>query len=324
MNITGFFNKHIGGRSTDYTALDGVSRGMPNVAVGAGIGAAAGTVVGAAVGMHSLVTDQVDVVTQRTEFLHPELKGAQYIPQSCTTQYTYDDKGDISGWYENCSPDYFNPLVENRPTGLIEERRTFTHTNWLGPISGALIGMGTGLLAGAVIGGLAGKLKSEEDYGWNHDYQASLGVGNKSPLVGAAAGAAVGGAAGFAAGTYAQSKAQDIVESIRTPITVDQRIGWVPSTSDYSSLRPSMDQSQSVYYNTEPGRTEPFSGRTPVVRPVPTGEYREHTVSSRSYTLTPLKGALVGAGIGAAVGGLTGVAVGVLQKQLAEAQEAGK
>lgn len=142
-------------------------------------------------------------------------------------------------------------------------------------------------------------------------------MGNKAPLIGLAAGTVAGAAVGAYAGSVAQSRAQELVQTVRTPVTVDQRLGWVPHARDYHELRPQADSQRQIFYQTQPGVNEPFSGRREVVRPVPTGAFSEKVETSRSYTLTPLKGALIGAGVGAVVGGLSGVAVGVLRKHLA-------
>jgi len=271
--IRNLVSTHIG-RSSDYTMMDDMaSGGNPGVVIGAGLGAAAGAVVGTAMGIHSLATDQVTIVTDRTEFTHPQLLGAKFIPEDCTTHFTYDDKGNISGSYQTCDDPYFRPIIRENPTGLIQERQRFAHSNWLGPLSGALIGL--------------------------------------------AAGAAVGAAGGAYAGSVAQSRAQDLIQTVRTPVTENQRIGWVPHARDWSSLRNQADGSRQLFYETQLGTNEPFSGKREVVRAVPTGQWSEQVETSRSFTLTPLKGAIIGAGLGAVVGGMSGVAVGVLQKHLA-------
>jgi hypothetical protein len=277
------------------------------VAVGAGLGAALGAAAGTAWGLHSLRADQVSVVTDRTEFTHPELVGAKFIPEDCTTHYTYDSDGNMNGSYQTCDDPYWRPLIHQKPTGLFQDKQRFAHTHWLGPISGALIGLGTGLVAGAIVGGLVGHLTEAGSS------VPKSGVGDRAPLIGLAGGAVTGAAVGYYAGSLAQSRAQDLVQSVRTPVTSNQRIGWVPHARDYRDLRPQVDGSRQLFYPTQPGVNEPYSGRREVVRAVPTGEFRSEVETSRSYTLTPLKGALLGAGLGAVVGGLSGVAVGVLQ-----------
>ncbi len=304
--IRNLVSTHLG-RSTDYSALDDFASGgtSSGVVIGAGLGAAAGATLGTALGIHSMATDKVTIDTVRTEFTNPQLVGARYVPESCTTNYTYDGDGNMNGSYQTCSSDYFSPLIKENPTGLIEERKTFFHSNWLGPLSGALIGLGIGTVAGAIVGGLAGSLKND-DLG-----EPARGVGNKTPLIGLAAGAVVGAAGGAYAGHVAQSVAQDLTQSVRTPVTVNTRIGWVPYASQWGSLR-----NQANGYDVAISDPNQFQGKTEVVRPVPTGEWSEATVTTKSFTLTPLRGALYGAGVGAVVGGMSGVAVGVLQKHL--------
>lgn len=310
--IRNLVSTHLG-RSSDYTVIDDMaSGGNPGVVIGAGIGAAVGAVAGTAAGLHSLATDQVTIVTDRTEFTHPQLLGAKFIPEDCTTHFTYDDKGNLSGSYQTCDDPYFRPIIRENPTGLIQERQRFAHSNWLGPVSGALIGIGIGTVAGAIVGGIVGHLKED-----SFASEPQRGVGNKTPLLGLAAGALVGAAGGAYAGSVAQSRAQDLVQTVRTPVTVNQRIGWVPFAREWSGLRNQADSSRQLFYETRLGSDEPYSGQREVVRAVPTGAFSEQVETSKSLTLTPLKGALIGAGLGAVVGGMSGVAVGVLQKHLA-------
>lgn len=305
-----FYQKHIGPGGGDYNRepgkLQAVAEEIPGAAVGAGLGAAAGALVGYGLGYHSLANDNVQIVTQRTEFLRPELVGARYIPESCTTNYTYDGDGNISGSYQTCDSPYFRPLVENRSTGLIEERQKFTHTSSIGPLGGAAIGLGIGTVAGAIVGALAQKFADPRAAAQAHDR------GDKAPLIGLGVGALLGAGAGYAAGSLAQSKAQTLTEVVRTPVTVKAGIGWVPHARDYYDLRPQMDRYQLNYTD-----TNRFSGKVQVVRDVPTGEFHAHTEISQSHRLTPLGGAALGLGIGAVAGGLAGVAVGVLDKLIA-------
>lgn len=287
-------------------ALHDMAEAAPAPVLGAGAGGALGAVAGFGVGLHNLMEDRVSIVTQRTEFLRPELVGAKYIPEDCTTQFTYDDKGNISGSYQTCDSPYFRPLIENRSTGLIESRQKFVHTMSVGPLAGAAIGLGVGAVSGAVVGLLAQKLADPQVA--PHSAQR----GNRAPLIGAGIGAVVGGGAGFLAGHVAQSRAQTLTETIRTPVTTEQHIGWVPYAREYSNLRPQMDGSRQIFYTD----TNLFSGQRDVVRDVPTGDYRAHTETTTSYHLSPLAGAALGVGIGVVAGGLGGVAVGVLNKLL--------
>lgn len=309
--IRNFVSTHVG-RSSDFTVMDDMAEGSPGVVIGAGVGAAVGAAVGTAMGIHSLATDQVSIVTDRTEFTHPQLIGARFIPEDCTTHFTYDDKGNLSGSYQTCDDPYFRPLIRENSTGLIQERQRFAHTNWLGPLSGAVIGLGIGTVAGAIVGGLVGHLKPDV-----FEQSPQREVGNKTPFIGLAAGAAIGAAGGAYAGSVAQSRAQELVQTVRTPVTENQRIGWVPLARDWRDLRPQADSSRQIFYETQLGTNEPYSGKREVVRAVPTGAFSEKVETTKSFTLTPLKGALLGAGLGAVVGGMSGVAVGVLQKHLA-------
>jgi len=309
--LTQIYNKHIGPGNGDYSRgpskLQTVAEDLPAAAIGAGLGAAAGTAVGYGLGYHNLAQDTVSVVTQRTEYLRPELVGARYIPEDCTTQFTYDDKGNMTGSYQTCSSPYYSPLIQNRSTGLIEDRQKFEHTHSLGPLAGAAIGLGIGTVAGAIVGALVQKVA---------DPRASAAAAdrsNRAPLIGVGVGAVLGAGAGYAAGALAQSKAQTITQLVHTPVTQEYGIGWVPYASDYSSLRGQMDSNGQLNYTD----VNAFSGRSQVVRAYPTGEFRDHTEISHSHTLSPLGGAALGLGIGAVAGGLCGVAVGVLDKILA-------
>ncbi|MFN8612020.1 MAG: hypothetical protein U0931_31025 [Vulcanimicrobiota bacterium] len=306
-----FYQKHIGPGGGDYSRgpgkLQEVAEELPAVAAGAGLGAAVGTVAGFGLGLHNLQQDTVSIVTQRTEYLKPELVGAHYVPEDCTTNYTYDDKGNISGSYETCDPAHFRALEQNRSTGLIEERQKFTHTHSLGPLAGAAIGLGVGTLAGALTGALVQKLADPRAT------SAAEKRSNRAPWIGAGTGALLGAGAGYAAGSVAQAKNQTIDQLVHTPVTQNTRIGWIPYGSDHRSLRDQLDGNRNLYY-TDPNA---FSGRREVVEAVPTGAFRDHREISHSYHLTPWAGAALGLGLGAVAGGLTGVAVGVLDKVIA-------
>lgn len=309
--LTQLYHKHIGPGKGDYAREPGklqtVAEEIPAVAAGAGLGAALGTTAGFAWGMHNLSQDTVSIVTERTEYLRPELVGAHYVPEDCTTHFTYDDKGQMTGSYQSCDSPYFRPLVENRSTGLIEDRQKFTHTHSLGPLAGAAIGLGVGTVAGALVGVLVQKVA---------DPQAGAAAqqrANRAPLIGLGAGALVGAGAGFAAGSLAQQKSQTLTQVVHTPVTQDVRIGWVPWAREHSSLRGQYDSQRNLYYTD----TNLFSGQKEVVRAMPTGSFHDHTEVSHSYRMTPWAGAALGMGIGAVAGGLTGVAVGVLDKVLA-------
>lgn len=309
--LTQFYNKHIGPGNGDYSRgpskLQGIAEEIPAVAAGAGLGAGLGASMGYAWGLHNLSQDTVSVVTQRTEYLRPELVGAHYVPEDCTTNFTYDDKGNISGSYQTCDSPYFRPLVENRSTGLIEERQKFTHTHSLGPLAGAAIGLGVGTVAGALVGTLVQKV-ADPQAGAAAEQRA-----NRAPLVGVAAGALVGAGAGFAAGAMAQHKSQSLTQVVHTPVTQDVRIGWVPWAREHGNLRAQYDSNRNLYYTD----SNMFSGQKEVVRPMPTGAFQDRTEVSHSYTMSPWAGAALGLGLGAVAGGLTGVAVGVLDKVLA-------
>lgn len=309
--LTQLYNKHIGPGPGDFargpSKLQEVAEEIPAVAAGAGLGAAVGTTAGFAWGLHSLTQDTVSVVTQRTEYLRPELVGAHYVPEDCTTNYTYDDKGNMTGSYQSCDSPYFRPLVENRSTGLIEERQKFNHTHSLGPLAGAAIGLGVGTLAGALVGVLVQKVANPQAGA------AAAKRANRAPLLGVGAGALLGAGAGYAAGTVAQHKSQALTQIVHTPVTQDVRIGWVPWAREHSSLRGQYDSNRNLYYTD----TNVFAGQKEVVRAVPTGAFRDNTEVSHSYRMTPWAGAALGLSIGAVAGGLTGVAVGVLDKLIA-------
>jgi hypothetical protein len=156
---------------------------------------------------------------------------------------------------------------------------------------------------GGVLGVLASQLK---DVQLESDHR-----GSKDMLVGAGIGTVVGGAAGYAASALTTSKAQHLEQVIQTPVTVSQQIGWVPRAHAYWGMRGEMNGRELAYTD-----TQRFSGQVAVVREVPTGEYRTHTLTSQSHSLSPLQGTLLGAGMGLVAGGLLGAAVGVLQNTL--------
>lgn len=309
--LTQLYNKHIGPGKGDYdrdpSKLQEVAEEIPAVAAGAGLGAALGTTAGYGWGLHNLSQDTVSVVTQRTEYLRPELVGAHYVPEDCTTNFTYDDKGNMTGSYQSCDSPYFRPLVENRSTGLIEDRQKFTHTHSIGPLAGAAIGLGIGTLAGALVGALVQKIADPQAGA------ASEKRANRAPLIGLGAGALLGAGAGFAAGSLAQHKSQTLTQVVHTPVTQDVRIGWVPFAREHGNLRGQYDSNRNLHYTD----TNLFSGQKEVVRALPTGAFSDKTEVSHSYTMSPWAGAALGLGLGAVAGGLTGVAVGVLDKVIA-------
>jgi hypothetical protein len=305
--VSSFFTRMLGPGS-DFARAPGlmhdVAEDCPAFGIGAGLGGAAGAAVGYGVGLHNLHQDQVSVVTERTEYLRPQLIGARYIPEDCTTHFTYDDKGNLTGSYQTCDSPYFRPLIENHRTGLIESRQKFVHTNAIGPLGGAAIGLGIGAVSGAVVGLLAQKIADP------HAAPSTEMKANRAPLIGVGVGALVGGGAGYLAGHLAQAKSQTLTQVVNTPVTVDAGIGWVPYASDRREL--TLDQNRQLFYTD----TRAFEGRSQVVRAVPTGEYRAHTEVTQSHNLSPWAGAALGVGIGAVAGGLGGVAVGVLHKLL--------
>lgn len=297
-----FFERHLG-QSQDFrrepTLVDDMAEDCPAFAVGAGLGAAVGALGGYAKGMHDLTQDVVTRVTDRTEFTHPVLVGAHYVPESCTTNYTYDDKGNISGFYNTCDSPYFSPRIQQNSTGLIEVKERFVHSHSWGPLSSAGVGALAGCLAGALTGALVQKVadptaKGQSQNGW------------RTPLMGVALGAAVGAGAGWISGAVAQGRSQTLDQVIRTPVTQNQVIGFIPHAGDVSQVGREVAIS-------DPNQ---FLGRNQVVRPVPTGDYHTHREVTHSETLTPWGGAALGLGLGMVVGGVTGVAVDVLNRMI--------
>ena len=82
------------------------------------------------------------MVTQRTEYLRPELVGARYIPEDCTTQFTYDENS--NGQLNYTDVDAFSgrsQVVRAYPTGEFRDHSEISHSHTLSPLGGAALGL---------------------------------------------------------------------------------------------------------------------------------------------------------------------------------------
>lgn len=316
MNISGWFHKHLGPQNDfsrqDGGLLDEAARGPGRRAVvGAGLGAAVGTAAGFAYGLHNQAEDRVSIETRTHSVDRPVLVGADYDPAHYRSQPNANGKGTHLVRVD----DDWDPIVQTRATGQTYTRKEFEHTRALGPVGGALIGLGVGTAVGALGGALVGMLSRDNDYLTLKD----TGRGNKTPLIGAAAGVLAGAMAGGYAGALAQDRAEVLTQTIQEPVFTRQTIGFIPHDADYRQIpRDLFAPGHKLYYDRLDSSygSVPFQGKEAVVRSVPTGEFSSRTISESSYRLTPLTGALLGAGIGGLAGLAGGVAVGVLQKTL--------
>lgn len=321
--------RNVGGQD-DYRAADsfvnGVRReGFSGAAVGAGVGAVAGGVGGFAYGMANLAQDTVQVQTQVTPITRPVLVGADF-DYGDTRWVSTDDKG---GGYFHTDPDDWDALIEHRATGQNQSREVFRHSTGLGPVGGALIGIGGGAVLGAITGAIAQAVSGRDGDPWpprtpkvpETDMMRKVArAADHAPLAGAGAGAVLGGIAGFAAGSLSAAKAQTLTQTLVEPVYRNELLGWIPYNSDRHDIpRELWRPGHEIYYRDLGGRfgTPPFQGREEVWGRVPTGEYTQRVVTESSHGLTPLTGTLLGAGVGAVTGALGGVAAGVLMKVVA-------
>lgn len=323
-------SRNVGGQD-DYRAADsfvnGLRRdGLSGAAVGAGVGAVAGGVGGFAYGMANLAKDRVQVETRITPITRPVLVGADF-DYGDTRFVSTDDKG--NGYWVT-DPDDWDALLEHRATGQHQSRQVFKHTMGLGPVGGALIGIGGGAVLGAITGAIAKAIASRsDDDRWppppprvpeTEQLKKVARLADRAPLAGAGAGALLGGVAGFAAGHLSASKAQSLTQTLVEPVYRREHLGWIPHNSDRHDIPDNLwHPGREIYYRELGDRfgTPPFQGREAVYGSVPTGEYTQRTITESSHRLTPLTGTLLGAGLGAVMGVLGGVAAGVLMKMAA-------
>lgn len=317
--ISGLWNRHIGS-SSDYrrgpSTLDEVANSpVGHVAVGAGAGAALGAVVGYGLGMNNLLQDQVTVVERTYDVQRPVLIGADYDHDWTEFQNVYDSDGNFSHTNTIHHPADWDPIVEQRSTGLSYTRREFEHSRGFGPMTGAAVGLGVGAVAGGAAGVLSALLHRDRD-----NWGKANPKGENAPKIGAAVGAAAGGTLGAVAGLVARSKAESLTQTFQEPIFERQTIGHIPRVRDYRSIpREYFAAGDKLYYDRLPVERygqSPFPDGEAIVRSVPTGDFKATTITESSHRLNPVSGALLGMGIGAVGGFAAGVAVGVLQKTL--------
>lgn len=330
--LQSWVSRNVGGQD-DYRAADsfvnGVRReGFSGAAVGAGVGAVAGGVGGFAYGMANLSQDTVHVENRITPVTRPVLVGADF-DYGDTRWVSTDDKG---GGYFHTDPDDWDAVIEHRPTGQHESRQVFRHSMGLGPVGGALIGIGGGAVLGAITGAIAQAIAnrgSDDSHRWpppdpkvpaTETMRKVARAADHAPLAGAGAGAVLGGAAGFAAGSLSAAKAQTLTQVVSEPVYRRELLGWIPYNSDRHDIPDDLwHPGREIVYRELGDRfgTPPFQGREEVWDRVPTGEFTQRTITESSHRLTPLTGTLLGAGVGAVTGALGGVAAGVLMKMVA-------
>jgi len=327
MNIRGFYNKHIG-KNNDYQASNSLvnkarREGLSKPLVGAGIGAAVGGTAGFLAGLHNLSNDEVTISTRAEHLTRPVLVGADYDPaHSYTTTYTDADGNLQTQWHHD--PADWDPIIQNQRTGDVVHRQV-VDKSWFGPISGTLIGLGVGAVAGALVTSLTDMVKDDVPGYWetpkkpeSKEKQELAQRADKAPLIGTAVGAVVGAGAGALAGHISAGKNVAITQTVAEPVYENRTIGHIPRVSQKSSIPGHyFHPGQKIYYNEmrgEYGET-PFSGSGQAInRKYFTGRYEDTTTTKNSHWLTPASGLLLGAGVGAMTGLATGVATGILMK----------
>lgn len=305
--LGGFWNKHIG-RSSDFKNPEGsqdtgllshIERsGARNVAVGAGVGAALGGTLGFVGGLSRLRHDAPTVQMQSYEVTRPVLVGAHYVPESCSTTFTYDGDGNMNGSYETCSGNYVTPLEARQGTGQVYTNREMRHTTSLrNPFLNGAVGM----VAGAAVGAFGALLYSviRDDF---EDDPVGGGHSN-APWIGAGVGGALGAAGGFWAGSLAEAKQIDLTHVVQSPVTQRQQIGWVPHLRNF----PRGDRDLAYTDNS-------YQGQQPVYEQVPTGALKSVTTTEHAYRFNRVSGTLMGLGLGAGIGLAAGVAAGLVTR----------
>lgn len=334
MNISGWINKHISPAGSDYRPKNSFVNearraGFGRPLAGAGIGAVTGAVGGYAAGMRNLANDEVTIVDTRTEFLRPELVGADYDPEDSTLVPEYDMDGNFTGYRTDYDPADWDPIIEKRNTGLYFDKQEFRTSAAFGPLKGALVGAGIGLVVGGIVGVIAENMIKDDFDDWRHrpdvptepKKQQMAQMADKAPLAGAVVGAAVGTGLGLYSSHVAEGKNQVLTQTVSRPVTEKQTIGYIPYVSDERHIPDKYFGKYGKLLYKDLPKSEygeiPFEGREAINRTVPTGEFEEVTLTDNSHSFSPIKGALVGAATGGVIGLATGVAAGVLMKAAA-------
>ena len=332
MNIKTFYRKHIQPKP-DYYAYDTMVNRVRGKDLGpAVVGAAAGAVVGGAFGyqkgLDALAEDVVSVETVSDSIKSPVLTGADYDPAHWRDVLRYDENGD-SYYEKEWVPASWSPIISKRNTGAYEVKNKFSHSHWLGPVSGTILGMGVGAAVGAltsVVFRIAAEphrdIFYEPKVPQTESDKKMARAGDHAPLVGGLIGAGVGGYFGAMAGRAADAKNQVLEQTVMEPIFEYRTIGHIPRERQTGSIPDSFfDRRDRVYYNQsvkDRFGEDPFrNGGRPIRRSVFTGEFRPVGRTTNSHLLGPVGGALIGAGLGAVTGVATGVAAGIFMKQYA-------
>lgn len=324
------------GQSNDWTAKKSMvnkarSAGLSKPLVGAGIGAAIGGTAGFLAGTYNLSQDEVTIASETRELTRPELIGADYDPEDTYATYYTDSDGNMqTQWHTD--PADWDPIIRNNPTGYTATEKVIKNSNWLGPVSGTLIGLGVGAVTGALVTSLT-RLVDDPVASWGRTpkkpetekAEKLANTANHAPLAGAAIGTVIGAAAGAYAGHVAAGKNVVLDQVVTEPIYETRNLGYIPRVSQKRTIpRNLFHRGYKIYYDELPDNrwgTPHFSDRGQAInRRYFTGEYQDVRRVENSHWLTPAKGAAIGAGLGAVTGLATGVASGILMKMAAGEQ----
>ena len=313
--FTNWIGKQVQG-SDDFGSGD--TRMRDYAVIGASAGAVVGGVAGTYAGFKSQATTSIEEVWNDRNVTHPRMTGYTHraVPDYSThCTGSGDDEvctTEIDGYWHRYSPD-----ISNRIVGNFTEP-SFRNTNFLEPLSGALLGAIGGSAIGMAAGiGIAALQKSLEDGPAAPPVRLSpekkeqlASSSGKTVLATTAIGAGVGAFLGAQAGSI-EAGAQEVhTRTWAAPVTTNETLGYIPR-DHYSWMR----------FASHRGATER------VVRPVPVydGAGRP-TFYDRTETFTTdrygsIIGGLAGGVLGAGVGLASGVAIGLTQKLIAKGEE---
>jgi len=276
-------------------------------------GATAGAVIGASAGYISALDDlrnpQVTVSDETYFSTRPEVVGAHYDDADLMTRYNPTTETTETYWTD----DDWDPIIERHRVKAYQEPVFETEQ------AGMVRQVAGGALKGAAIGAVVGAagMTAARATGVEVVKPKDILEDTQTAMIaGGAGGTVIGGIAGFHAGKVAQANAQ--VEVRTAPVYERQHVGWMPLERNARQISRDLNKGSGNYrisYEEIGDRygNPPFQGQDAVYSNVPVGEQQKEYLSS---TLTPLKGAAVGAVTGGVLGVAVGTAASVLTRMV--------